>query len=275
MKIAQLFEELENRLEQVGEEPEALAFTYRQIKGLDFTAFVFKMQEEASEQDQQEITQIFDRLAKHEPSQYISGSSHFHGLELKTDQRALIPRPETEELVDLILKSQTEAGLRVLDVGTGTGAIALSLKAAQASWQVTASDLSEEALSLAAENADRLGLDLELIRSDVLDRVEGRFDILVSNPPYIDWEDRHEVGVNVLTSEPHSALFADNAGYAIYERLAQQAPDHLTEAGQIYLEIGYKQGPRVKAIFQAAFPHAQVEVLKDQFGQDRMVHVHG
>ena len=275
MKIAQLFEEYQNQLEQVGEEPEALAFVYRELHDLNFTAFVFKMQEEALEEDRTEIKAIYERLAAHEPAQYIVGSATFLGRQFSVDQRVLIPRPETEELVQRILEENEGAGLHVLDIGTGSGAIALSLKAERPSWQVTASDVSRDALSVAGENAARLGVEISLIESDVFNAVEGSYEIIVSNPPYIDWEDKEEVGLNVLVSEPHLALFAENAGYAIYERLAREAKDYLPPGGKIYLEIGYKQGAGVKGLFEAAFPKGSVQVLKDQFGQDRMVVVHG
>ena len=275
MKLAQLFEEYQEKLDAVGEEAEALAFTYREQHQMDFTAFVFKTQEEATDQDRQEIESLFSRLAAHEPAQYIIGQATFLGRQLAVDPRVLIPRPETEELVQLILDQNEGAGLRVLDIGTGSGAIALSLKAERPSWQVTASDVSPDALALAGENAQQLGLEIQLLESDVFTSVESSYDIIVSNPPYIDWNDKDEVGLNVLASEPHMALFADREGYAIYEEIANQAADYLVEAGKIYLEIGYKQGRRVQELFERAFPQAKVEVLKDQFGQDRMVVVHG
>ena len=112
---------------------------------------------------------------------------------------------------------------------------------------------------------------MNLSKSDVLEQLAGSYDLIVSNPPYISRDDVEEVGANVLASEPHLALFADRDGYAIYEKIAQQAPSVLTPDGKIYLEIGYKQGAKVKELFQEAFPNKRVRVLKDQFGQDRMV----
>ena len=183
----------------------------------------------------------------------------------------LIPRPETEELVALILEENDGDTLQVLDIGTGSGAIAISLALARPSWKIQASDVSEEALELAQENANQLEAVVDFKTSDVLDQIEGHYDLIVSNPPYISRDDVDEVGVNVLSSEPHLALFADRDGYAIYEKIAQQAPSVLTPDGKIYLEIGYKQGEKVKELFQEAFPNKLVRVLKDQFGQDRMV----
>ena len=171
----------------------------------------------------------------------------------------------------LILEENDEKALRVLDIGTGSGAIAISLALARPTWQFQASDVSEEALALAQENAKHLEAILEFKSSDVLDELEGPYDLIVSNPPYISRDDVEEVGANVLASEPHLALFADRDGYAIYEKITQQAPSVLTPDGKIYLEIGYKQGAKVKELFREAFPDKRVRVLKDQFGQDRMV----
>ena len=112
---------------------------------------------------------------------------------------------------------------------------------------------------------------LTLVQSDCLEEIQGKFDIIASNPPYISEEDKDEVGLNVLTSEPHMALFAEEDGYAVYRKIAEQAGDYLTEKGKIYLEIGYKQGDGVADLFRQFFPQKRIRVLKDQFGKDRMV----
>lgn len=183
----------------------------------------------------------------------------------------LIPRPETEELVNLILSENQNSSLKVLDIGTGSGAIALSLAAERANWQVTASDISQDALDLAQENAEAIDVAIDFVRSDCFQAITGKYDIIVSNPPYISETDREEVGLNVLASEPHLALFAEEDGYAVYRKIAENAQKHLTEKGKIYLEIGYKQGEHVKKIFESAFPKMRIRVLQDQFGKDRMV----
>ena len=222
-------------------------------------------------EDQALLDFIFEQLKQHVPAQYIIGSAEFCGHVFTVDKRVLIPRPETEELVSLILEENDGDTLQVLDIGTGSGAIAISLALARPSWQIQASDVSEEALELAQENANQLEAVVDFKTSDVLDQIEGPYDLIVSNPPYISRDDVDEVGANVLASEPHLALFADRDGYAIYEKIARQAPSVLTPDGKIYLEIGYKQGAKVKELFQEVFPDKQVRVLKDQFGQDRMV----
>ncbi|MCD1277923.1 peptide chain release factor N(5)-glutamine methyltransferase [Streptococcus sinensis] len=271
MTLAQYLAELEQELVAVGEEAESLSFVYRALNELSFTDFVLKLRAEVSQEEREKLKAIQEQLLAHMPAQYIIGSSDFHGLTLKVDERVLIPRPETEELVELILSENLETPLSVLDIGTGSGAIALALANSRPDWQITASDLSKDALSLAAENAQSCGLNLTFVQSDCFEVISERFDIIVSNPPYISEADMDEVGLNVLTSEPHMALFAEEDGYAVYRKIAEQAGDYLTEKGKIYLEIGYKQGDGVGELLKKSFPQKRIRVLQDQFGKDRMV----
>ena len=271
MIFAQYLAELEQELEAVGEEAESLSFVYRALNELSFTDFVLKLRTEVSQEEREQLKAIQEQLLAHRPAQYIIGRSDFLGLSLKVDERVLIPRPETEELVELILSENPETPLSILDIGTGSGAIALALANSRPDWQITASDLSSDALALAVENAQSCGLSLTFVQSDCLEAISGNFDIIVSNPPYISEADKDEVGLNVLASEPHMALFAEEDGYAIYRKIAEQAGTHLTDKGKIYLEIGYKQGDDVRDLLKESFPQKRIRVLKDQFGKDRMV----
>ena len=271
MTLAQYLAELEQELVVAGEEAESLSFVYRALNELSFTDFVLKLRAEVSQEDREKLKAIQEQLLSHMPAQYIIGSSDFHGLTLKVDERVLIPRPETEELVDLILSENPEKSLSVLDIGTGSGAIALALANGRPDWQITASDISKDALSLAEENAQSCGLNPTFVQSDCFEAISGSFDIIVSNPPYISEADMDEVGLNVLASEPHTALFAEEDGYAVYRKIAEQAGDYLTEKGKIYLEIGYKQGDGVGELLKKSFPQKRIRVLQDQFGKDRMV----
>ena len=271
MKLAQLFSDFEEELIRQGEEAESLSFVYRSLKNLSFTDFVFALQQEVTEEEEVFVKGIFQQLAAHKPAQYIIGQADFYGMQLKVDERVLIPRPETEELVELILVENPETNLSVLDIGTGSGAIALTLAKNRPNWLVTAADISQDALDVASENAKNQNLQIFLKKSDCFTEISEKYDIIVSNPPYISREDESEVGLNVFHSEPHLALFADEDGLAIYRRIAEDAKDYLKDGGKIYLEIGYKQGQSVPAFFKKHFPEKRVRTLKDQFGQDRMV----
>ena len=271
MKLAQIFKDFEEKLIAQGEEAESLSFVYRSLKNLSFTDFVFALQQEVTEEEKQFVEEIYKKLAAHIPAQYIIGHAEFFGTELKVDERVLIPRPETEELVELILAENLKDNLKVLDIGTGSGAIALALAKNRPDWSVTAADISQDALDLSMENANSQNLNLSFIKSDCFSEISSKYDIIVSNPPYISREDQEEVGLNVLHSEPHLALFADEDGLAIYRRIAEDSKDYLNDGGKIYLEIGYKQGQSVPDLFMKNFPEKRVRTLKDQFGQDRMV----
>ena len=271
MKLAQMFKDFEEKLIAQGEEAESLSFVYRSLKNLSFTDFIFTLQQEVTEEEKQFVEEIYQKLAAHIPAQYIIGHAEFFGMQLKVDERVLIPRPETEELVELILTENPEKNLKVLDIGTGSGAIALALAKNRPDWSVTAADISQEALELATENAKSQDLDLTFIRTDCFSEISAKYDIIVSNPPYISRADEVEVGLNVLHSEPHLALFADEDGLAIYRRIAEDSKDYLNDGGKIYLEIGYKQGQSVPTLFMENLPEKRVRTLKDQFGQDRMV----
>lgn len=271
MILADVLTSYEKELDAIGEEPEALSFVYRGFKHWNLTDFVLQLRQEVSEEDGKLLAHIFTQLKAHKPAQYILGFEDFHGLRFQVDERVLIPRPETEELVKLILTENPKTELKVLDIGTGSGAIAVSLKESCPLWQVTASDLSVDALELARENAKLNQVDISFIQSDVFENITDSFDIIVSNPPYISENDKKEVGMNVLASEPKMALFADEDGLAIYRQIIEKAAKHISPQGKIYFEIGYKQGLDLKKLMSLHFPDKCVRVLKDQFGQDRMV----
>ncbi|MDU3085096.1 MAG: peptide chain release factor N(5)-glutamine methyltransferase [Streptococcus mitis] len=271
MKLAQLFSDFEEELIRQGEEAESLSFVYRSLKNLSFTDFVFALQQEVTKEEEVFVKGIFQQLAAHKPAQYIIGQADFYGMQLKVDERVLIPRPETEDLVELILAENSEENLKVLDIGTGSGAIALALAKNKPVWSVTAADISQDSLDVASENAKNQKFNIFFKKSDCFAEISEKYDIIVSNPPYISREDESEVGLNVLYSEPHLALFADEDGLAIYRRIAEDAKAYLKDGGKIYLEIGYKQGQSVPELFRKHLPEKRVRTLKDQFGQDRMV----
>lgn len=187
----------------------------------------------------------------------------------------MIPRPETEELVALCLE-QTEPAenLRVVDIGTGTGAIAVSLKLARPHWQIAAVDLSEAALAVAKENAAQLGVEVAFYQGDTLTPVgDQSWDIIVSNPPYISEQEWELMDASVRQFEPQMALFAAENGLVMYRKIADQAKKLLTPDGKIFVEIGFQQGKSVQRIFAEAFPDKKVTVIQDLSGKDRLVAV--
>lgn len=225
-------------------------------------------------EDLNQLEEDLTRIAKDYPAQYVVGHTWFYGRSFKVDERVLIPRPETEEMVDLILTDHGFESQDVLDIGTGSGIIAISLKAERPNWQVTASDISQDALDLAAENAQHLGTDLEFIKSDLFTNLnDKKYDLIVSNPPYISHKEWEIMGHSVRKYEPKLALFAESNGLDVYEKLARELAFHLNEKGQVYLEIGYAQGPSVSRVMQKAFPQAKVEIIQDLSGKDRMIHI--
>lgn len=261
-------------LEQNQLEGHMIEYVFLQRKHWNKTDYLLHMHEPITAEDQKQIDEDMAKLLAHYPPQYLIGSEVFLDYRFKVTPDTLIPRPETEELVEKCLKltqKQANQALKVVDVGTGTGAIAISLKDKRPTWQVCAVDLSSAALEVAKENAQQIGVALEFVLSDCLDEVAGPIDILISNPPYISKDEYELMDVSVREFEPKMALFAENNGLAIYEKLAQQAQSKLAKDGKIFLEIGFMQGPAVKELFQAAFPKKQVSIHQDLFGNDRMI----
>ena len=208
-----------------------------------------------------------------QPVQYALGHAAFYGREFIVDRRVLIPRQETEELVEWILTDHKQAdALQVLDIGTGSGAIAVTLAAERPAWQVTAADISSDALAVAAENAQVFAPQVTLLESDLFTAVTGQFDVIVSNPPYISETERDVMDDSVLAYEPDLALFAPDDGLALYKQMAADLLTYLAPNGAAYFEIGYQQGPALVALF-SALPGVKVSLRQDMSGHDRMIKV--
>ena len=271
MNYAQLFSQYEKQLKSVGEDKENLTYVFRELKDWSALDFLLHQNKEVSFEDENLLKDIFKQLRNHQSPQYITGKAYFRDLVFRVDERVLIPRPETQELVDLILSENDSKKVSLLDIGTGSGAIAISLKYERPDWEVTASDISKGALSLAQENAQTHDVEINFLQSDTFSNISEKFDIIVSNPPYISYKDKDVVGINVLASEPHLALFADEDGFAIYRQIIEQSSNFLSEQGKIYFEIGYKQGSEIQNLLKHYYPDKHVRLLKDIFGKDRMV----
>jgi release factor glutamine methyltransferase len=215
------------------------------------------------------------RRAAREPVAQILGRKEFFSRELEVTGDVMAPRPETEHLVDAVLDWVRERELaepRILDLGTGSGAIAVTLAAELAGTRVVATDLSAAALAVAARNVERYRLSgrVELAEGDLFAPVCQPFDVIVCNPPYIDPDTRAQLAPEVRDWEPALALFADEHGLAVIRRLCQEAPEWLARPGLLAFEIGFDQGMAVRELLETS-PWTAVEVHRDLQGHDRIV----
>ena len=212
------------------------------------------------------------RLQDHEPIQLILGQAHFYGMDLKVNTSVLIPRQETEELVDLIIKRNKKKSPSILDIGTGSGCIALGLKKEIPEAHVDAVDISEAALDLAMENSGNLGINVHFQHLDILHEaiLPGHYDIIVSNPPYVTESEKINISKNVLNYEPHSALFVqDNSPLVFYECIVELSRMHLNKNGMLFFEINERYGEEVRILLsEAGFEH--VEILRDLNNKNRI-----
>ena len=225
------------------------------------------------ENNSQPILNILKGLKKKIPLQYLLGKVAFYGLELDVNPSVLIPRPETEELVQWVINDNKGKKVKILDACTGSGCIALAIKKHLPKSRVTAIDISEGALETAAHNAERLGLEIEIIEQDALTMEDGLddhdFDIIVSNPPYIKNAEKKQVQDNVLKYEPHLALFVPNKDpLKFYEAIARFAKKN--KSISLYFEIHEDRGDDLKELLQG-MGFKNIEVRKDMNGKDRML----
>jgi release factor glutamine methyltransferase len=219
-----------------------------------------------------------EELKKHKPIQYITGRTYFHGLELLVAPAVLIPRPETEELVEIIIRENTNRKheeFSILDIGTGSGCIAVSLKKNFPHAAVSALDNSADALLLAGKNADRNGCDIRFVLYDILQKKEQsgfrELDTIVSNPPYVRESEKTEMYKNVLDYEPFDAIFVpDNDPLVYYKAISDFASAHLKPNGLLYLEINERFGPEMRSLLITK-KFNNVEVIKDINGKDRFI----
>jgi release factor glutamine methyltransferase len=247
---------------------------FEAVCGWSFTEQVVKKNEKIQAGDLKKIQEIISRLKTFEPIQYILGETEFYGLRLIVNPSVLIPRPETEELVDWIVNRDLPRNSRILDIGTGSGCIALALKSALKDAKVTGTDISEGALETAHENAFKNKLDVRFYQSDILkdDNPNNEvYDVIVSNPPYIRESEKLQMLPNVLDYEPFNALFVpDNDPLVFYRAIAGFAKKYLAENGKLFFEINESLGFEMKnMLFDFGF--CNVEIRKDINGKNRMI----
>lgn len=217
--------------------------------------------------------QALHRLSTGEPIQYILGETEFYGLSFLVNKHTLIPRPETEELVSWVLETVPEVACNILDIGTGSGCIAIALKKERPLANLQALDSSENALAMAKKNAENHQLSIEFIHKNILQTssLEGVYDVIVSNPPYVRNLEKSAMHKNVLDFEPPSALFvADDNPLVFYQKIATLAQNHLTPNGFLFFEINEYLANELRALLQN-LGYNQVQVKKDIFGKNRMI----
>ena len=237
--------------------------------GYNFSQLVVHYDDECQISD---LQTIIEQLAASRPVQYVIGEAEFYDLNFNVKEGVLIPRPETEELVSRVV-ADARSGMRILDVGTGSGAIAVSVAHSVAGAEVVAVDISDDALEIAKSNAAKNGVSIEFVKADALGDMStlGKFDIIVSNPPYIPQSDIDSMNRNVVDYEPHTALFvADDDALCFYRSIAQNGLKMLSEGGGLYFEIYEQFGGQI-ADMLADLGYRDIEVVKDIFGKERMV----
>lgn len=213
---------------------------FHYLKGWDLTEMLIHQGDELSPFIKQQIEEIKGKLLNHEPIQYITGNARFHGMDFKVTRDTLIPRPETDELVDLIIEqADNRSDLKILDIGTGSGCIAISLARNLKFPDVMALDFSPDALMVAEENARNLKVKVKFILANIFEwQPTSKFDIIVSNPPYVTEKEKKDMEPGVLDYEPESALFVpDDDPLRFYKRIADIALSSLEKGGRLYLEI--------------------------------------
>ena len=236
--------------------------------GIDRRAYLMNPRRPADEALSRRYLELIERRRKHVPLQYITGEQEFMGLTFRVDENVLIPRQDTELLVEEVLGSVR--GKRVLDMCTGSGCIIISLAVLGQPAEAWGVDISAKALDVAAANAAANSTDVRLVQSDLFDNIEGRFDIIVSNPPYIETHVLQELMEEVKGYEPVLALDGKEDGLYFYKRIIEQAEMHINDGGAIFFEIGYNQGEQVKTMLEDS-GNADTAVIKDLNGLDRVV----
>lgn len=281
-KMAKVFEALNwasSFLKKHGRDENAGELLLRHYTKMDRSRLLAELKHELDRETENLFREAVLLHAKGKPVQYITGTEDFYGRTFCVNEAVLIPRPETEELVFGALKRmeeffQRQKKLDLLDVGTGSGVIAVTMKLEFPDLTVTASDISEAALHVAEKNASRLGASIHFVHGDLLKPfIESgkKFDIILSNPPYIPVGDLAVISEVVKDHEPHQALFAGEDGLDMYRRLMDELPFVVREKALVGFEIGAGQGKAVAKLFQQTFPNAAVEVVNDINGKDRIV----
>jgi release factor glutamine methyltransferase len=278
MNSKTLFRDFVNGIEllESREEIHSMAYlVFENIFGLTRTAILAEESVNLNETTRNRLDEIVARINRFEPVQYILGESFFYGRSFNVDRAVLIPRPETEELVRLVIdfvRKSNRKNYRVLDIGTGSGCIAITLALELNDIEVFGTDTSSEALVTASANAQKLKASVKYLNHDVLNsKLPFSVDIIASNPPYIGWDQSNTMSKNVVDYEPKVALFVDSEDPLLfYKAIAKRARESLTPGGLLAVEINERFGKEVQRLFLAN-DLVEVEIIQDTFGKDRIV----
>lgn len=259
-------------LAEIGHSSFVSEWLMRERLGWDKTKLVLNYQTQITDDKLEQFNRDLDAFLKGQPMQQIIGHEWYYNRKFKVTKDTLIPRPETEEWQDRVLKLLSQSPLRVIDIGTGTGVLGLTHQLERPEDTVTLTDISEEALAVAKENAQRLEAKVSFKLGHLFEPVgHQQFDVILCNPPYIGENEVDVMDQSVLDYEPKSALFAADEGLAIYKELALALPNYLKPGAKIFLEIGYKQGTQVAKLMEQQLPQATVEIWQDFNDLDRVV----
>ena len=245
-------------------------FLISQVTGIPQLELNLHLDRSLSVEESNRIFQYAYRRAQREPFQYIIGECCFWGFDFLLSRDVLIPRKETELLVERIIEENTERRITLLDIGTGSGNIAITIAKLRPDWIVEASDISAAALQIARQNAAHLQAKVTFYESDLLEAISKSYDIIVSNPPYIPLNEYKDLSPEVQGFEPQKALLAVEDGLFYYRKILQNAAVHLRPAGTIYFEIGYNQGERLRELAEE-FNYRVVDIYKDYQQFDRII----
>ncbi len=281
MNTTQLVEFIRSELSAYYPENEGNAIVFRLFEGIlgyEQTDIILNAEGSISEIDLKKFKKAVEDLKEHKPVQYILGYTDFGNVRIKVDHRVLIPRPETEELVNWIVESSDKGAIRILDVGTGSGCIAISLKKELTNSQVMATDVSKACIDLAQENAESNQVEVNFREHNALDVGESvhlvqpdSLDLIVSNPPYIQYKDRYQMDENILSYEPAKALFVDdNDPLLFYKAISHMGATLLKSGGYLYFEINEKFGDEVQHVMERS-GYSQIEQRKDIHDKVRFV----
>ncbi len=247
---------------------------FSEVLGMDRAQYFLRMQQEATEADVRKYYDMIRRRQTGEPVAYIIGNWEFMGLPFQVSPAVLIPRPDTETLVEAVMEwvKCKQPDLEILDLCTGSGCIAISLAYYLKGSRVEAADISPEAIAVATENAKLNGVSVKFWQGDLWEALPAgrQYDVITSNPPYIDWGQLRELDVDVIEYEPMLALDGGKDGLVFYRRLAERTCEFLKEGGRAFWEIGYEQGDTAAAIARGCGLRV-IEVRKDLAGHDRVV----